>query len=281
MVPLSERHGLDGINNSTSDIGVHTRVEEAVKGFEPSSYGDSFADVYDSWYGDVSDVARTVSTLRELGGDGPFLELGVGTGRLALELAETGARVTGIDSSRAMLDKLRANVLARGSEKGHPIDIIHGDMVEDLPSRTFPVVFIAYNTFFSLGSIEAQRRLFAEVAKRLTPGDLFVIEAAIPDVERPAGDTVRVRSLDVDRVVLSIDVHDPTSQIVEGQFVEITEAQGVRLRPWRIRYCTVDEIDSMAAAAGFVVRHRWENMHRDPFAADSASHVSVYSLRGT
>lgn len=252
-----------------------------MKGFEPSSYGDSFADVYDTWYGDVSDVAQTVATLRELGGDGPFLELGVGTGRLALELVQAGARVTGIDSSTAMLDRLRANVLERISGEGHLIEIIHGDMVVDLPSRTFPVVFIAYNTFFSLGSIEAQRRLFVEVARRLTPGGQFVIEAAIPDVERPAGDTVRVRSLEVDRVVLSVDVHDPTSQIVEGQFVEITQAQGVRLRPWRIRYCTVDEIDSLAASAGFVVRHRWENMHRDPFGADSASHVTVYSLRGT
>lgn len=252
-----------------------------MKGFEPSSYGDSFADVYDTWYRDVSDVAQTVATLRDLGGDGPFLELGVGTGRLALELAATGARVTGIDSSTAMLDRLRANVLERGSGIDLPIEIILGDMVEDLPSRKFPVVFIAYNTFFSLGSIEAQRRLFVEVAERLTPDGVFVIEAAIPDVDRPAGDTVRVRSLDVDRVVLSVDVHDPTSQIVEGQFVEITEAKGVRLRPWRIRYCTVDEIDAMATAAGFVVRHRWENMNRDPFEADSASHVTVYSLRAT
>ena len=252
-----------------------------MKGFEPSSYGDAFADVYDTWYGNVSDVGQTVATLRELGGDGPFLELGVGTGRLALELAETGARVIGIDSSTAMLDKLRANARERGLKDGESIEIIHGDMVEDLPSRTFPVVFIAYNTFFSLGSIESQQRLFIEVAERLSPGGVFVIEAALPDVARPAGDTVRVRSLEADRVVLSVDIHDPASQIVEGQFVEFTQAHGVRLRPWRIRYCTIDEIDSMAATAGFAVRHRWENMYRDPFGVDSASHVTVYSLRGT
>ena len=251
-----------------------------MKGFESSSYGDAFADVYDEWYGDVSDVEATVETLRYLGGDGSYLELGVGTGRIALALAAEGVRVTGIDSSPAMLDRLRSKLPADSSDSSGPsVELVHGDMVADLPPGPFDVVFIAYNTFFSIGSAPLQSRLFTEVARRLSPRGCFVIEAAVPDSRRPAGGTVGVRSIDVDRVVLSVDMHDPANQVVEGQFVEFTEESGIRLRPWRIRYCAVDEIDAMAHEAGLTLVHRWESMSRDAFAPDSAGHVSVYSLR--
>lgn len=247
-----------------------------MKGFGPSSYGDAFADVYDEWYADVSNVEATVSTLCRLGGDGPFLELGVGTGRIALALAATGAQVTGIDSSAAMLDRLRSKLPSTQAPLAERIELIEGDMLGSLPSGPFSVVFIAYNTFFSIGSAQAQSQLFAEVAQRLSPGGSFVIEAAVPDVDRPAGDTVSVRSLEVDRVVLSIDVHDPASRVVEGQFVEFTEGGGIRLRPWKIRYCTTAELDDMAHLAGLEIDERWENMGGDPFTSDSTSHVSVY-----
>lgn len=247
-----------------------------MKGFGPSSYGDAFADVYDEWYGDVSDVDATVDTLRRIGGNGPFLELGIGTGRIALALAATGVRVTGIDSSNAMLERLRTKLAQNPTTRPSSIDLIQGDMVDDLPGGPYATAFIAYNTIFSLGSVESQRRLFTEVARRLVPGGAFVVEAAVPDTARPAGDTIAVRTLDVDRVVLSIDVHDPTSQIVEGHFVEFTEAAGVRLRPWRIRYSTTAELDEMALAAGFEIVDRWENMRGDPFGPDSDGHVSVY-----
>ncbi len=250
-----------------------------MKGFGPSSYGDAFADVYDEWYGDVSDVNATVDTLCRIGGNGPFLELGIGTGRIALALAATGVRVTGIDSSAAMLERLRTKLAQSSTARPNSIesiDVIQGDMVDDLPEGPFSTAFIAYNTIFSLGSVESQRRLFTEVARRLVPGGSFVVEAAVPDTARPAGDTVAVRTLDADRVVLSIDVHDPTSQIVEGQFVEFTETAGVRLRPWKIRYSTTAELDEMARAAGFEIVDRWENMRGDPFGPDSDGHVSVY-----
>lgn len=249
-----------------------------MKGFGPSSYGDAFADVYDEWYGDVSDVDATVATLRRLGGQGTYLELGVGTGRIALALRAAGARVVGIDSSSAMLERLRTKMSTRGDAELLPgtIDVIEGDMVDDLPDGPFSVVYIAYNTFFSLGSLDAQRRLFVHVASRLGQDAAFVLEAAVPDVGRPSGDTVRVRTLEADRVVLSIDVHDPASHVVEGQFVEFTQASGVRLRPWRIRYCTTAELDDMARSAGLVLRERWENMNCDPFTPDSPGHVSVY-----
>lgn len=245
-----------------------------MEGFDASSYGDAFADVYDDWYAHVSDVAATVQTLGMLAGHGPFLELGVGTGRIALALAATGASVTGIDSSSAMLDRLRSKMSVPISGSIEPI---LGDMIDDLPPGPFAGVYAAWNTFFSLTSAQAQQRLFSEVARRLEPTGVFVIEAAVPDPVRPAGSTIGVRSLTADKVVLSIDVHDPATQIVDGQFVEFSQEAGVRLRPWSIRYCTTNELDAMARVAGLVCRQRWENMRRETFAADSPSHVSVYA----
>lgn len=246
-----------------------------MRNFDDSSYGDAFADVYDDWYADVSDIRATVATLRSLGGDGRYLELGVGTGRLALALAETGVRVTGIDTSASMLARLAEN--ARGLPGIAP-DVIHGDMIDDLPPGPFDVVVIAYNTVFSLRSPERQQQLFVAVISRLSPTGVFVVEAAIPDPQRPPGGTVGVRSLGVDRVVLSVDQHDPDTQTVDGQFVEITESGGVRLRPWSIRYSRPDELDAMAGSAGLVLRHRWSDMSRTPFDESSSGHVSVYSF---
>lgn len=247
-----------------------------MKGFRSSSYGDAFADVYDEWYSAVSDIDSTIALLRSLGGDGPYLELGIGTGRIALALVASGARVTGIDSSPAMLDKIREKIAALPD--AIPIDLIEGDMSADSPPGPFAVIFAAYNTFFSLGSAEAQQRVFDEMALRLSPGGSLVIEAAVPDVDRPAGSTIDLRTLEVDRVVLSVDVHHPEMHVVEGQFIEFSEDSGVRLRPWRIRYCTTDELDAMATRAGLELVDRWEDMNRRPFATDSAGHVSVYGL---
>ncbi|MFM7127516.1 MAG: class I SAM-dependent DNA methyltransferase [Actinomycetota bacterium] len=245
-----------------------------MKDFDDSTYGDAFADVYDDWYATVSDIDATVATLRHLGGQGRYLELGVGTGRLALALAGTGARVTGIDASRAMLDRLAE----KNDASGPHLDVVHGDMVDDQPPGPFEVVFIAYNTLFSLRSRRRQQALFDMVATRLAPGGSFVVEAAVPDPQRPAGGTVGVRSLSADRVVLSVDVHDPTERTVDGQFIEFTESDGIRLRPWSIRYCSPAEMDDMARAAGLELRHRWSDMQRSPFDETSSDHVSVYSF---
>jgi hypothetical protein len=103
-----------------------------------------------------------------------------------------------------------------------------------------------------------------------------VIDAFVPDPSRPAGDSVTVRSLTADRVILSISVDDPEHQTAQGQFVELTEAGGVRLRPWSIRYADPAQLDAHAAAAGLTLEHRWETFGRAPFDADSPRHVSSY-----
>ena len=245
--------------------------------YDDTSYGDAFADVYDDWYADVSDVAATVETLLELARHGRVLELGVGTGRLAIPLARAGAahgvRVAGIDTSSAMLDRLAA------SDGDGLVDGRLGNMAGPLPDGPFDLVFVAYNTLFNLTTAASQTACFEAVSRALAPGGRFVVEAFVPSDDGGPDSDVSVRSMAADRVVLSVSTRDPDRQVAEGQFVEFTEAGGVRLRPWSIRYCSVSELDDMAERAGFELEHRWGSFARDAFGAGSERHVSVYLLR--
>jgi SAM-dependent methyltransferase len=243
-----------------------------VDGYDDTTYGRAFADVYDDWYAGISDIDTTVTDLVRLAGDGPVLELGVGTGRLAIPLAERAPRlaIVGVDASDEMLDRLRA--------RPHPATLVvqRGDMVDDLPDGPFALAFVAYNTIFNLLTAERQQACFAAVAERLTPGGRFAVEAFVPDEPPRDGDHVEVRTLAADRVVLSISRHDAPTQRADGQFVELTERDGVRLRPWSIRYASPAELDGMALQAGLQVEHRWEAFGGVHFRASSSRHVTVY-----
>jgi SAM-dependent methyltransferase len=246
-----------------------------VRGYDHRSYGDGFADVYDEWYADVTDVDATVSRVLGLAGSGGrVLELGVGTGRLAVPLAGAGLRVVGIDSSEAML------ATRRDRDGGHRVDVVVGDITTDLPAGPFDVVLIAYNTIFNLLGEHDQPRLFRDVAARLAPAGAFVVEAFVPapaaEDEPATSSEVSVRSMAVDHVVLSVSVNRRDEQLAEGQFVQFTEGGGVRLRPWSIRWATPAQLDEMATAAGLRLAERFDDMAGAPFTDDSARHVSVY-----
>jgi SAM-dependent methyltransferase len=259
-----------------------------VQGYENNTYGDAFADVYDDWYADVSDVDATVERLAALvadrgataaaDGDPPVLELGVGTGRLAIPLANriSPTRVVGVDSSAAMLARLAAK--QDGVDPVRTVEAVHGDMVDGLPSGPFGVVFVAFNTFFNLATAERQEACVRAVASRLAPGGLFVVEADVPEQAAQSGSHVEVRSVAADRVVLSVARYKADENIAEGQFIEFSEAGGVRLRPRSIRSVAPGDLDAMARAAGLDLTARWENFAMSPFSPDSGRHVSVYAM---
>lgn len=264
------------------DPGGHRRVADrsrslrSMHGYRPGSYGDSFADVYDEWYPGVEDADAVVGLIRSLGDPpGRLLELGVGTGRLALPLAAAGWDVTGVDVSAPMLARLAA------ADPTGTVTTIVGDMVDDLPDDEFDVVLVAYNTLFNLTGEGDQQRCFAEVATRLRPGGCFVVEAFVPDEPFRAGSEVALRSMSAEQVVLSVAEYDPDAQTAAGHFVDLTERSGVRLRPWFIRYSTVDQLDEMAGAADLRLTERWEDVRRAPFDEGSERHVSVYRRTGS
>ena len=274
----------------------------AMRGYHSASYGDAFADVYDDWYRDLGDVDATVGLIAQLAPPGgSVLELGVGSGRLAIPLAAAGLHTTGIDASAKMLDLLARNDQARNdparndqapneqapSEQRGRVHAVCGDMVDDMPSGPFDVVLAAYNTVFNLLDRDRQQRCFTEVASRLAPGGSFVVEAFVPRSNPDAindggGDgngtesRVTVRTMSVDRVVLSASRDDHAQQRAEGQFIEITEMGGIRLRPWAIRYASPDELDGFARRSGLALHQRWADFSGAVFSDASDAHVSVY-----
>lgn len=244
----------------------------AVDGYDETTYGRAFADIYDEWYAGISDVDTTVTDLLELAGPGPVLELGVGTGRVAIPLARRAPQlaVIGIDTSIDMLARLR--------ERDQPANLrtLCGDMVEDLPDGRFSLVFAAYNTIFNLVTPARQAACFRAVADRLGPDGRFVIEAFVPEEPPRDGDAIELRTLTADRVVFSVSRHVADDQRAEGQFVELTESGGVRLRPWSIRYAAPAELDALAGRSGLTLEHRWESFGGVPLVDDSPRHVTVY-----
>jgi SAM-dependent methyltransferase len=209
-------------------------------------------------------------------GGGPVLELGVGTGRLALPLAERGLDVTGLDDSPEMLDRLRAKP---GADR---LVLVEGDMADPstgtgLADGSFAVVLIGFNTLFCLTTAEAQASCVAGVARLLAPGGHFAVEAFVPDPDSHEG--ISVRAIEADAVVLDIARFDRDTQEIVGQRVEVG-ASGNRLFPYHLRYATPDQMDVMATAAGLAARGRWADWSGSPFNEDSTGHVSVWSRPG-
>jgi SAM-dependent methyltransferase len=248
-----------------------------VDGYDASTYGDRFADVYDEWYADVTDVGACVErvvALVETSGGGPVLELGVGSGRLAVPLAERGIEVHGVDASAAMLDRLRAR------DGGEAVTIHLGDMAElDLPDApAFGVVLVAFNTLFNVASEEGQRRCLTRAATHLSPRGRLLVETFVPDDERDGNAAVQAvepRSIALDEVVLTVSRVDHRAQTVTGQHVQLTE-RGIRLRPWHLRWATPAQLDEMAAAAGLSLEWRAGGWSGEPFDDRSTTQVACY-----
>jgi SAM-dependent methyltransferase len=242
-----------------------------MEGYGPATYGDRIADTYDELYQDTLDTEGAVETLADLARGGPVLELAIGTGRVALPLAERGLEVHGIDVSERMVGKLREK------PGGDAIPVTMGDFADVPVDGTFRLVFVAFNTLFGLLTQEDQLRCFANVAKHLTDDGVFVVEAFFPDLARfDRGQRIQVNHVDAESVMFDTSRHDPVEQRVDSQHVVITEGE-TKLYPVSIRYAFPSELDLMARLAGLDLRERWGNWKREPFTAESNRHVSVYA----
>jgi SAM-dependent methyltransferase len=241
-----------------------------MEGYGPETYGDRIADVYDTLYSGL-DTEGAVETLAELAGTGPVLELAIGTGRLALPLAERGVEVHGIDASEAMVAKLREK------PGGDAISVTMGDFADVDVEGQFSLIFIGFNTFFALITQEAQLRCFANAAAHLADGGVFVLEAFVPDLGRfDRRQRPNVNIVEPDRVMIDASRHDPVEQRIDSSHVVITEA-GTKLYPVSLRYAFPAELDLMARLAGLELTDRWGGWRRQPFDAASDRHVSVYA----
>lgn len=253
---------------------------------DDGAYGAAFADVYDDWYADVTDVDATVETLLRLSSGGSLLELGVGTGRIAVPLAarlQGRAQLVGIDNSEAMLDvwraKLDVNPIARSRST-----VLCGDMAAHVDRGRYSVVFCTFNTFFNLPTHDAQRWCLRNAAESLTPGGAVVLEFAVfadqpngADISDGTG-VVEVREMSPrpdGSEVTSVSRIDRANHTADGTYVD---ADG-RERSWSIRWATPSMIDEMAREAGLVCVDRWEDFSRRPIRPGSVRQVCVMRRR--
>jgi len=250
------------------------RGPQAARPYDVSTYGERIAEVYDQSPTLPATTERTVEFLAAAAGRGPILELGVGTGRLALPLVQRGFVVHGIDASPAMVARLRAK------PGGDRVTITMGDFADIAVAGKFSLIFVAFNTFFGLLTQEAQIRCFAGIAEHLTDDGRFVLEAFVPDITRfHQGQRVGATSVGPDAVTLETSLHDPVAQRVRSQHVVFTK-QGVRLYPVEVCYAWPSELDLMARLAGLRLRERWGGWSCEAFGASSSIHVSVYAHAG-
>lgn len=239
-----------------------------MKDYSESTYGELIAEVYDQWYSDFDQ--STISTLVDLSQGGRALELGIGTGRVALPLHQAGIEVHGIDASKAMLAKLKTKP---GGEK---IQVTLGNFADVNVEGRFDLIFVVFNTFFALLTQEEQIRCYKNVANRLTPKGVFLIEVFVPDMARFVDNqTVRVIASDENNVRLEATRVDMLKQLTNSKHIYLSE-EGIRMFPVKVRYAWPAELDLMARLAGLSLQHRWGTWRKDNLTNESGKHISVY-----
>ncbi|MGO9451669.1 MAG: class I SAM-dependent DNA methyltransferase [Candidatus Binataceae bacterium] len=239
--------------------------------YDESTYGELNADIYDQWTGvPPGNADQVVEVLAALAGKRRVLELGIGTGRIALPLAARGFKVSGIDASPKMVEKLREK------PGGDAIPAAIGNFADVKVPGRFSLIHVVFNTFYGLLSQEDQLRCFSQVARHLTDDGAFLIDALIPDMTLyDRGQRLMVRHIDTERAILVFSKVDVVKQSVQGAQIFL-EPQGTRFYPIELRYVWPAELDLMARLAGMRLRERWGGWNREPFTASSKSHISVY-----
>jgi SAM-dependent methyltransferase len=218
---------------------------------------------------DVLDAA--VETLVELAGNGPALEFGIGTGRVALPLARRGVRVAGIELSQAMVEELRR-------QGGTEMDVTVGDFAAVRATGAFSLVYLLCNTITNLTTQHEQIAAFANAAAHLAPGGLFVVENYIPELQRlPPGETRHVFVTTQDHV--AVEEYDLVKQVAVSHHWWLVDGQ-LKTFSSPHRYAWPSELDLMAEMAGMTLRDRWSDWHRAPLTSESRSHVSVWEKEG-
>ena len=253
-----------------STLGASTARGDEASG-RPNYFDEPVAARYDETSAEMFDadhVDPAVQFLAGLAWGGDALELGVGTGRLALPLSRRGIRVHGIDLSPQMVARLFEK------DGAGEIEVTIGDFATAQVGKRFSLAYLVYNTIENLTTQDAQVRCFHNVAAHLQPGGCFVIEVEVPQLQRlPPGETFRPFS--VTATHLGFDEIDVATQRLTSHHY-LVDGDHVERIAMPFRYVWPSELDLMARLAGMELRERWADWTREPFTADSVSHVSVW-----
>ena len=228
-------------------------------------FAGAVAERYDAHLGERGDpavIGATVDFLAELAGDGAALELGIGTGRIALPLAARGVPVVGIELSEAMAARLREK------QGGDAIPVTIGDFAATSVDGAFTLAYVVFNTINNLTTQDAQVACFENVAAHLEPGGCFVIEVGTPACEP-------LRVFDLSDTHVGVDEYDADTQRLVSHHFSLVDGRWERLS-MPFRSVSPAELDLMARIAGMRLRERWSGWRREPFTSASTKHVSVW-----
>ena len=238
----------------------------------PENYFDErIARTYEAKWPELFEPAvvdAAVNFLNDLAGTGAALELGIGTGRIALPLSRRGLRVHGIELSPAMVAELRTKPGA------NDIGVTLGDFATTTVDGAFSLAYLVRNTIMNLTTQDEQVACFGNVAAHLAPGGRFVVEVMVPELQRlPPGETIH--AFTVTPTHLGFEEYDVARQIAISHHYWLVDG---RLETFSapFRYVWPSELDLMARLAGMTLRERWSGWTREPFKSDSRSHVSVW-----
>lgn len=263
---------------NTAETGGRNGPDASGSGTVVSSdvWDDETARTYDA---DVADrfapevLGPTVDLLAELADGGPVLELAVGTGRVAIPLAQRGLPVSGIELSEAMVERLRDKV------DDATVPVWLGDMATTRVPGEFALVYLVFNTLSNLRTQDEQVACFANAAAHLRPGGRFVVELLVPPLRSlpPGQDAV---PFSVTEGHLGFDTFDLVTQQCSSHHYTREDDGTVRYGVGHFRYAWPAELDLMARLAGLELEHRWSDWHRSQFTGDSGTHVSVWRKPG-
>jgi SAM-dependent methyltransferase len=243
-------------------------------------YGDEVAATYDDDTADMSTpgaLAPIIAVLEEFAGTGPILELAIGTGRVALPLAQRGHHVVGIELAPAMVARMRA----KQGRDGAAVPVVLGDMTSaQAPGvGSFSLVYLVYNSLMNLTSQEAQVRCFENAAAHLAAGGHFLVEILVPALRRlPAGERFVV--FDQSDSHVGIDEYDTATQDLWSHHISFLPGGQVRRASPPFRYAWPAELDLMARLAGLRLVRRWGDWDKSDFTGESTKHVSVWQKAG-
>ncbi|GAB7040418.1 MULTISPECIES: class I SAM-dependent DNA methyltransferase [Catenuloplanes] len=256
------------VTTRTTSHPVLTTPTDAAPG---SAYGDRWAEVYDDLYDGRDTIPAVVDFIRRWAQPASVLELGVGTGRLAIPLAAAGMHVVGVDNSEAMLARLRAK------PGGDAVDGRLADMTDPPTDRTYGCVLIAFSTLYLLADQNTQRRCIQAAADRLAPGGALIIEGFIPDPDRwHNGHSLHVEQWDSGHVTMNVGRLDAAAQTIDTLRVTQT-SDGTQVIPNRLRYLLPAELDLIAEHTGLGLAGRYGDLAGRPIGSQPTSHVSVYT----
>jgi SAM-dependent methyltransferase len=238
--------------------------------YDITTYGDRYASAYDKWWPEVANEDPQIAVLERYS-EGSALELGVGSGRVAVPLARRGVEVHGLDASQEMLNTLRAK------PGGEAVVCWLGDFAEIDVEHSYSLIYCIKNTFLMLTTQEEQIRCFRSVAARLSRGGRFLLETFVPEPDRfDRGQRVNVKLMHDDAVLLQASLHDPLAQTVTSHDV-VLGRDGVELYPLKTRYVWPSELDLMARLADLRLSERWSDWSGRAPSADSRNLISIYA----